>query len=269
MQAELRIIVDVAAYRLRRLEMANLVAAGLIMVALKLSVLEIFVRGLFGALLNLLVYLNNDYIDRDEDLGHAGRDQARTTFLHEHPGAAVRSQLGLLSLLLALALFWGGSLPWALIVGGGVCWAYSAWLKRTPGADIPAMVVWGMAMPSVALPPDTPAAGWYLLGQLGLFSGVFETIQVMRDHDEDERAGVRTSAVALGLPRMKLVLRLMLVAAGAYAGIVYHPLLAIVPLLLAGTKIPEPAKMHFYWNRIRVGLGLVFLAECVWVWWTG
>jgi 4-hydroxybenzoate polyprenyltransferase len=130
------------------------------------------------------------------------------------------------------------------------------------------MMVWGVAMPSVALPPDAPIEGWLLLGQLGLFSGVFETIQVMRDHDEDAKAGVRTSAVALGLPRMKMLVRLLLVAAGAYAGVFFHPALAVVPLLLAGTKIPEPATMHQYWNRVRLGLGIVFVAECAWVWGT-
>jgi 1,4-dihydroxy-2-naphthoate octaprenyltransferase len=107
-----------------------------------------------------------------------------------------------------------------------------------------------------------------LLGQLGLFSGVFESIQILRDHDEDERAGVRTTAVALGVDRTKLLLRVLLVAAGAYAGLVYHPALALVPLLLAASRIPEPSQMAVYWNRVRLGLGLVFVAECVWVWWT-
>ena len=98
------------------------------------------------------------------------------------------AQLGLLGVLVALALVWGGGLMLALIAGGGVCWAYSAGLKRVPILDVLAMIAWGIAMPLVGLAPDHPE-GWLLLGQLGLFSGVFESIQVIRDHDEDAAMG--------------------------------------------------------------------------------
>ena len=43
--------------------------------------------------------------------------------------------------------------------------------------------------------------------QLGLFSGVFETIQVLRDADEVAEEGVRTTAVALGKPRTLMLAR--------------------------------------------------------------
>jgi 4-hydroxybenzoate polyprenyltransferase len=266
MAAEIRIIADVAAYRIRRLEMANLFAATAIMLALRLGPLELGVRLAFGVLLNLLVYLNNDFLDLDDDLRHEGRDRAKTSFLGAHRSAAVRAQLGLLCLCLALGLAWGGTLPWALIVGGGVCWAYSARLKRVPGLDIPAMIVWGVAMPAVALPDVGSAHGWLLLGQLGLFSGVFETIQVMRDHDEDRRLGVRTTAVVLGLPRTIALLRVLLVLAAGYAAAFFHVGLAVVPLALAAAPIPAPAEIGKYWNRVRLGLGLVFVVQCGIVW---
>src|SRR5262249_54237514 len=87
--AELQILADVAFYRIRRLEMANLAGAFALALALHLAPLEIGVRLLFGLLLNLLVYLNNDFHDRDVDLVAAGRERGKTEFLVANVGAAV------------------------------------------------------------------------------------------------------------------------------------------------------------------------------------
>jgi hypothetical protein len=45
------------------------------------------------------------------------------------------------------------------------------------------MIAWGVAMPLVGSPIENQD-GWALALQLGLFSGVFESIQVMRNADE-------------------------------------------------------------------------------------
>ena len=90
MIAELKILRDVASYRLRRLEMANLGGAFAIMVAVHLTTVEIAVRLAFGLALNLLVYLNNDWHDRDEDVDAMGRERDKTRFLRAHPAEAVR-----------------------------------------------------------------------------------------------------------------------------------------------------------------------------------
>ena len=260
MRPELKIAADVAWYRLRRFEMANLGAAGVIAVALALPLGDIVVRLSFGALLNLLVYLNNDYLDVVEDAASPTKDAEKTRYLAEHRGAALRSQLGMLGVLLLIAWLYGDGLVWPLVFGGGVCWAYSAFLKHRPFVDVLAMMAWGVVMPWVAVPPGSEA-GWALLIQLGLFSGVFETIQVMRDHDEDRDTGVRTTAVVLGITRTRWLLRALLVAAGLYAAATFAWWLAVLPWSVLALRIPE-RDLSAYWNRVRLLLGTTLLIEC-------
>lgn len=264
MPAEIAVVLDVARYRLRRLEMANLAASAVIMVALRLQPADMAVRLVFGLLLNLLVYLNNDYLDRRADLLNDSRDRVKTAYLDTHARAALRAQVGLLVLLGLFAWGYGHGLGLALVLGAGVCGAYSAWLKRRPGVDVLAMIVWGAAMPLVAVPPES-TAGWALVGQLALFSGVFETIQVMRDHDDDARQGVRTTAVVLGLEPCRWLLRALLALAALYAAVTFGLGPAVLVALALLLPIPRDG-MQGYWNRIRAVLGLSFALECALVW---
>lgn len=263
----IKILLDVALFRLRRFEMANIGGALAIAFACHLSWIEIGFRAVFAFLLNLLVYLNNDWYDLADDLAATGKDQRKNAYLAEHRRAAVIAQLGLAGLLLALALIWGGGLLIALLAGAGVCWAYSAGLKRVPIFDVLAMIAWGMAMPLVGLAPGHPE-GWLLLGQLGLFSGVFESIQVIRDHDADAAAGVRTTAVVLGLERAQLLVRALLILAGLYAGLMFTWWIAPLPILAVLIPLRRD-DIDRYWNRVRVVLGLALLAETAWVYFGG
>lgn len=261
--AALRIVADVASFRLRRLEMANLAGAAAVAVAVGLGPWEIAGRLGFGALLNLLVYLNNDYLDLDADLASTTREGEKTRYLAEHRGAAVLAQVGLLGALVAIAAAWRPELLVPLVAGGGLCWAYSARLKRIPGLDVLAMIAWGMAMSLCGAPLGEPLA-WALVIQLGLFSGVFEAIQVLRDRAEDEAAGVRTTAVALGERWSARLCRGLLVLGGVYAALVIHPWMGGLPL--AALLLPiERGAIPAYWTRVRVLLGLTLCAEVAWV----
>ncbi|WP_181197748.1 UbiA family prenyltransferase [Enhygromyxa salina] len=255
----LKILLDVAVFRLRRFEMANIAGALAIAVACHLGWAEIGYRAVFALLLNLLVYLNNDWYDLDDDLAAAAKDQTKNAYLAEHLGAGLAAQLGLLAVLVVMALAWGGGLMIALVAGAGVCWAYSAGLKRVPFLDVLAMIAWGVAMPLVGLAPGHPE-GWLLLGQLGLFSGVFESIQVMRDHDADEAAGVRTTAVVLGRARAHLLARALMIAAGLYAGLCLSWWIAPIPMLAALIPLRDD-DVEAYWNHVRVTLGLAMIIE--------
>ena len=137
MHPALAITADVLSFRLRRLEMLNLLGALAIALVLRLAPLDVAVRMLFALLLNILVYLNNDYCNVAEDLDSAGRDLAKTRFLREHMGAALGAQLALLAALAALGLVWSRGLLLALVLGGGTCWVYSAALKRAPAGTRP------------------------------------------------------------------------------------------------------------------------------------
>lgn len=257
--AELKIIADVARFRLRRLEMANLMAAVAMMVALRLPMSEIVARTAFGALLNLLVYLNNDWFDLEDDLASQTRDREKTEFLGANRAAGVRAQLGLLGALFGFAVVWGGGLLLVLVVGAGVCAAYSKILKRRPYVDVVAMMIWGASMPAVGVPSGY-AAGFLMLGQLSLFSGVFESIQVLRDREGDAAIGVQTTAVVLGERATKALARVLMAASAIYAAWFFHPLVAIGPLVAMVLKPGDD--LNRYWNRVRFLLGPTLLVEC-------
>jgi len=261
--AALRIIVDVARFRLRRLEMANLAGAAAVGIAVGVGPGELGGRIGFGVLLNLLVYLNNDYLDVDADLSSTTRDPGMTRFLGEHRGPAVAAQIGLLGILAAIAILWRPTLLVPLIGGGGLCWAYSARLKKIAGLDVAAMIAWGVAMTLVGAPVDSPLT-WVLVLQLGLFSGVFESIQVLRDRPEDIAVGVLTTAVALGEVGTSRLIRIMLLVSAAYGSLLVHPVAGALPFLALALPITR-ASIPAYWTRIRILLGLTFLAEIGWV----
>ena len=173
---------DVLGFRLRKLEMANLAAALSIMLALRLPFGDVIWRTLFALLLNVFVYLNNDYLDVALDARAPDKHQGKITFLREHMRAALGAQLGLLALLVALAIAHSPGLLITLVLGAGICVAYSKWLKHIPVADVLAMTAWGFAMPLAGTPLDS-ALGLALAVQLGLFSSVFGPVQVVGDHD--------------------------------------------------------------------------------------
>lgn len=258
MLAAFRIVFDVVVYRLRRFEMANLVAAVAIMLALGTRPVDLVVRTAFGAGLNVLAYLTNDYCDVEQDLAE-GRGPAK--FLSEHLRAALGAQLGLALTLAGIAVWYDPGLLVALGVGAGICWAYSARLKARPIVDILSMVVWGISMPLVAFPLGNQL-GWLLVMQLGLFSACFETIQVLRDRDEDVRANVRTTAVAFGAERTRWLARGFMLLAMVYALLVldrYVGLLLVLPVLVPIPAQVTPEAMSRYWNRIRLTQGVSWL----------
>ncbi len=264
--AVVRILANVVAYRLRRLEMANLGGAVSVMVALHLSLADIVVRTSFAFLLNLLAYLTNDYCDIERDL-LAGRASGKTRFLAAHKGAALAAQGVLAAALAAIAVWWSPGLLVAGTAGAGLCWLYSAKLKRVAYVDVVLMALCGAAMALVAVPLDRPL-GWLLVGQLGAFSACFELIQVLRDRGEDERQGIFTTAVRLGEKPTLALLRFSMVASAVYATLTLNRFVG--PVLAVAVLVPfdreRPAR---YWNQVRVVFGLGWLGIVAWVTWTG
>jgi len=265
--AGLKIVAGVVAYRIRKLEMANLAAATSIALALGLPFTDVVVRTLFAFVLNALVYLNNDYLDIEIDLNSADKDRAKSQYLAAHKNAALVAQWALGALLVAVALLYDRGLLVPLIAGGGVCFWYSAQLKHRPYLDIGAMIVWGITMPLCGTPIAHPVGLWMAV-QLGLFSGVFETIQVMRDADEDAVEGVRTTGVVLGKRRTLLLARAQMLLCSLYAALFMQPWAAAVSLLALVVPFSE-REIERYWTRVKLLYGVAWLVLCAWVFWTG
>ncbi len=262
-RAVFRILYEVAAYRLRRLEMANMFAGVTIMFALRLSYTDAAVRLAFAFFLNLLAYLTNDYYDVDQDLTSPNKIPAKARFLRAHLGAA-RAAMALLWLLLTAAgLLYARGLLLALLLGAGTCWIYSYKLKRVPYVDVVCMILCGLAMPMVGCPLDRPL-GWLLLGQLALFCACFESIQVIRDHDEDVAAGVRTTAVRLGVRRTRRLQLALYLTSALYAVTLLHRLIGLA--LLSTLLVPlDQRRAATHWNRIRMAQGLPWMGITGWI----
>jgi len=258
--AALRIVAEVVIFRVRRLEMANLAGAVSIMLVLQLPWREVLWRSAFAAMLNVLVYLNNDFHDVDLDVASPDKDTGKAVFLTQHRRAAVLAQWVLGALLSILAVATSRGLLLVLLAGFGTCFLYSSRLKHTPWLDVVAMTVWGVVMPLSGSPLDH-TLGVALALQLGLFSSVFETIQVMRDHGPDARHGVRTTAVVLGVPATLRLARVLMLAVAAYGALVLHPLAGGLSLSALLVRL-RPGGAERFWTHVKVAYGVSWLAAC-------
>lgn len=264
MGAALRIVRDVVAYRLSNLEMANLAGALSIALALRRPAAEVAARFVFAFLLNVLVYLNNDTLDVSLDLRASDRSPETAGFLAENLPSARAAQAVLLAVLVALAAAWDRGLFLPLVLGGGACLLYSTMLKRRPFLDVAAMIAWGTAMPLCGTPIDDPL-GWAMALQLGLYAGVFECLQVLRDAPEDAAQGVQTTAVALGHERTVKLARAIMATASAWT----LGVLGIAPAALSAYSIVvpvEPGEASRAWTRVKVIYGVAWLAICAIAW---
>jgi 4-hydroxybenzoate polyprenyltransferase len=217
--------------------------------------------------LNALLYLNNDYLDVEIDLKSADKSKANARFLADHMRAALGAQLVLVALLVIAAVIFDLGLLVPLIGAGGICWWYSAKLKHMPALDIIAMIIWGVMMPMCGT-PVTNILGLMMTFMLGSFSGVFETIQVMRDADEDAAEGVRTTGVVLGKQKTLMLARALMVLCTVYAALFMHPAAAAVSAAALFIPFTE-ANIERYWTRVKLVYGVSWLVICAWVWFHG
>lgn len=263
----LRILFEVAVYRLRRLEMANIFAGLTIALALRLSVTQTVVRVVFLLLLNVLALLGNDCFDVDQDMVSPRRDPEKPRYLKAHMKEALWAQVVLGLVLAVFALVWSRGLFVAFVLGEANCLLYSWKLKRMPGVDVLSIAVWGVVMPMACFPLDS-LLGWCLAGQLFLFSGTFELMQVMRDREEDVTHQVTTTAVALGHRGSVVFLRIVLAAAAVYGVLFVHRYLSVAVLaaLLLPVRRGDEARA---WTRLRFVLGSVWLLVIGWILVTG
>jgi 4-hydroxybenzoate polyprenyltransferase len=265
--AAFRILRDVAVYRIRKREMANLASSLTIMVALGLGTGDILVRLVFAIALNLSVYLTNDLYDVDADGASLGKDAKKTAFLRANRRSGWLAVLIPVAVMVGIGGWWSRELLLTLLVAGVVCFAYSARLKRVAFLDLPTILVCGVAGSMVAFPLDR-ALGWCLAGLLGWFAVCFQTVQMVRDHDDDAAFGTRTTAVALGTNATIALQRVLLIGAAVYASLVVHRWVGMAMLLTA--LLPFRAReADVHWNRIRMALGLAWMLIVVWVGWTG
>lgn len=252
-----KILADSAGYRIKKREAGNLVTSITLAFALSLPIGDIAYRLVFGALLNVWVYLVNDCFDVEVDLKAPDRDQSRARFLADHLSMGWRVSVGLVLALAALAAFHSPGLLLALASTVVVIVAYSAILKRRPIVDLLAMAGWGLSMAWVGFPLDS-RPGWLFAFLLVFLCMVTESVQVLRDEPSDRPSGVRTTAVVLGPRATALIARLLMAAAALYASLFLHRFIG--PLLLLGVLVPlRVDRASRSWDALRILFGLSWL----------
>jgi 4-hydroxybenzoate polyprenyltransferase len=292
LHAALRIVWEAALYRVKRREANNVLTSCSLMLALGLAPADLVYRTLYALLLNVYIYLMNDYYDIELDLASPQKDQAKARFMAEHRGAARGALVGLAALGAGAALVHSSVLVVAFVVNSAVVLVYSAWLKRWPLVDLVMMGLWGVTMALVALPegalPDAIgsllpariqltglaqgaasaaqiALAWKLLGLLGLLCAAFEAIQVVRDEPGDRATAIVTTAVLLGVRGAAWLFRAIVVGAALYGWLaIGSPLALALGLALALPLTPERADRT--WDLCRLLFGLVWVALLAAAW---
>jgi len=262
-----RILRDVVVYRIRNHEMANVASSLSIMVAMRLEWRDAAVRFVFSMALNAAVYLINDIFDAAADRVSENKDACKTAYLQEHKREAWQAVGIPVAIMVALGLVWNHELLVVLAVTSVAFVAYSAKLKRVAFLDLPTIFVCAVTGSMMAFPLNKPM-GWCLVGLLGCFAMCFQTVQMVRDHDEDAAFGTRTTAVALGTRYTMWLHRGLLAVAALYTSLWVHRWVGAAMLLVV--LLPFDAKRAtVHWSRLRLALGIAWLAVVAWVLWKG
>jgi 4-hydroxybenzoate polyprenyltransferase len=142
----------------------------------------------------------NDYADRDFD--------PKVERTKDRPLAAGRVApvealllfvaLGLVAIWIALQLD-----PYAQLfaVAGAVLAVTYPWLKRivhVPQFYLGVAFGWSIPMAFAALAGEVPRIGWLLLTAVVLWAAVYDTMYAMVDREDDERIGVKSTAILFG-----------------------------------------------------------------------
>jgi 4-hydroxybenzoate polyprenyltransferase len=255
------VLADVVAYRLRKREGGNLFTSITLALALATPIGDVAYRLVFGVVLNVFIYLLNDCIDVRIDLIASGRDVERTGWLHEHIREAWAMVVFLGASLAVIGAAHSVGLLVTFVANAALIAVYSRWLKRLPVVDILAMAGWGLTMATVGFPLDS-LAGWHFAGLLAILCAVTEVVQVVRDRSSDRRAGLRTTAVVLGIGPTVWIGRGLILMAAVYTFLMLNKIVAVV--LLSALIIPlGESNAVQAWDRFRMIFGLVWLALLV------
>lgn len=243
-------------------EANNLAVILSMMIAFRLPWDDFAYRGVLSLLLNIFVYLINDYCDIELDLASPDRRRSQVEFLAAHRRPAMGAMVVLAALLLALSfghlyLWHTWILPLAVISSSIIIIVYSAWLKHYPIWDVLLMIIAGATGTIIGV--GEWQLGWRLVLMLALFCGCIEVIQVIRDEPVDRSRGVRTTAVMLGPTGAAWIFRIMMFGA-ALLGIfvIGSDVSAVLLVLVALPFTPEKASRS--WDAVRVVAGSVWLA---------
>ncbi len=218
----------------------------------------------------------NDIADRDVD-GFVERTRDRPL-----PRGEV-SLLEAILLLLALSIvciaiaLTLNRLTQALAVAGAIVAAAYPFLKRWthwPQAALGVAFSWGIPMAYAAVTGGVPNIAWLLFGASLVWIVAYDTIYAMADHDDDLKAGIKSTAVLFGraspavVGGLQIVALAMLVGLGVAHAFAYPYYVGVAALAgiflhqqrLIRSRVPEACMRAFASN---VWVGFVLFAAVV------
>jgi 4-hydroxybenzoate polyprenyltransferase len=133
---------------------------------------------------------------------------------------------------------------------------YTDFFKNKAFWDVIFIGLWGLALSWVAI-PDFSWQGIKLIVLLFMFGCSFETVQTLKDYEEDKKFGLTTTPIVLGVPKTFLILRILYVTSALYAIFVLKELAGIfilIPLFFSTSQ-----NMSSYWTKLKIVCGLVWL----------
>ncbi len=142
----------------------------------------------------------NDYADRDFDPSVARTRDRPLAARRVAPGEALFLfvVLGLVAVWLAMQL---DPLARLYAVGGGVLTVTYPWLKRfvhLPQFYLGVAFGWSIPMAFSAITGEVPRIAWLLVTAVVLWAAVYDTMYAMVDRRDDEKIGIKSTAILFG-----------------------------------------------------------------------
>ena len=142
----------------------------------------------------------NDYADREFDRSVARTRDRPLAAKRVAPGEALFLfvALGLVAVWLAMQL---DPLARLYAVGGGVLTMTYPWLKRfvhVPQFYLGVAFGWSIPMAFAALTGEVPRIAWLLVTVVVLWAAVYDTMYAMVDRKDDEKVGIKSTAILFG-----------------------------------------------------------------------
>ena len=142
----------------------------------------------------------NDYADRDFDPSVARTRDRPLAAKRVAPAEALYLfvALGLVAVWLAMQL---DPLARLYAVGGGVLTVTYPWLKRfvhLPQFYLGVAFGWSIPMAFAAITGEVPRIAWLLVTAVVLWAAVYDTMYAMVDRKDDEKVGIKSTAILFG-----------------------------------------------------------------------
>lgn len=252
----LRLLGDTAKDRLQRLEANTILGNFLLLIAFHFGFIDFLIRMGITLYLNLLGYFINDYIDVEVDLANKDKDHEKALFIKEHKKAAFALILCMGSALLIFCLFYSISVCLGVIMLLLIVTIYTDYFKNRPFWDVIFIGLWGLALSWIAI-PDFSLSGIKLILLLFIFGCCFETVQTLKDYEEDKKFGLATTPIVIGVHNTFILLRVLYIGAALYTILVlkeFVGILIVVPLFFNRGQ-----NMSVYWTKLKILCGVVWL----------